>query len=353
MKKLISILLSVVLVASVIVSASAMSLYPDGASLKDTLAAYEAETGEQVETHRLYFQMPNGQNGPVATEQVSYIPTIVDDEGNETPGEPVIVCDIGQKTPSWYNDYTQGAGVYYWGSAPCATDTWAGYKMEVVDAEHSIFCVDLPITSVLIFNNGVDGGMDASKPIYYMASQTIDVPCEYPDEGEWPGIMTGREEEEGFDGCIFVINPNEVDTSPTSHKMTCGGSWYFYYGDGCYGCYEADDDRHVCLNPDHYVGGDISGAHAGWQYGSGSSDPTEPDPQPTVKRADYDKDDKITIMDATRVQNILAKLYTEDESFLLGADADGDGKFTIMDATRIQNYLAKLMNLDGTTPYAG
>ena len=342
MKKLISILLTVVLVASLIVSASAYSLYPDGPSAKDAIAAYEEANGEKVETHRLYFQMPNGKNGPAATVQVSYTPKLVDDDGNETDGEPVIVCNVGDKAPSWYNDYTQGAGVYYWGGAAAAPEGWAGYKMEVEDAEHSIFYVDMPITSVLIFNNGVDGGMDTSKPIYYMASQTIDVPCEYPDEGEWPGIATGREEEEGFDGCIFVINPDEVDTSPTSHKMTCGGSWYFYYGNGCYGCYEKDDDRHVCMNPDHYENGDITGTHIGW----GGDEPI-----PTYKRADYDKDEKITIMDATRVQNILAKLMEEDEAYLLGVDADGDGKFTIMDATRIQNYLAKLMNLDGSTPY--
>jgi hypothetical protein len=347
MKKLISILLSVVLVASLIVSVSAYSLYPDGKSVKEVLEAYEAETGEKVETRRYYFQMPNGTNGPVATEQISYLPPLLDEEGNEIPGEygdPVIVCDIGDKTPTWFNDYTQGSGVYDWGSSPTSAESWAGYKMEVADAEHAIYYADMPVDCVnLIFNNGVDGGMDASKPIYYMASQTVDIPCEYPDPEEWEGIPEGRSDEIGFDNCIYIINPNEVSTNPLSHKMTCGGTWYIYYGDGCYGHYEIDDPRHVCLNPDHYVDGDINGTHVGW----GGEEPT-----PKYERGDYDRDEKITIMDATRVQLILAKIYNEeDEAYLAGVDADGDGKLTIMDATRIQNYLAKLMNLDGSTPY--
>ena len=63
-------------------------------------------------------------------------------------------------------------------------------------------------------------------------------------------------------------------------------------------------------------------------------------------------DKSITIVDATRAQNIIAGLFTgADPEYLKAVDADGDGELTIMDATRIQNFLAELMNMDGSKPY--
>ena len=38
-----------------------------------------------------------------------------------------------------------------------------------------------------------------------------------------------------FDGCIFVVDPNQVSISSYSGQQTCGGFWYVYYGNGCYG----------------------------------------------------------------------------------------------------------------------
>ena len=345
MKKLISILLAVLLVASLAVTVSAYSIYDKddpAITSEEAIKAYEAENGITVDTHRYYFQMPDGKNGPAATKDVVYVET--DDETGES--RDILVCKEGEKAPSWYNDFTEGAGIYWWGSAPASCDTWAGYAPLVEDAEHSIFYADVPSQAVVfVWNNGVDGGMDKTQEIYYKAAQTIDVPSEYPDLGEWPGIL---EAADSFNNCIFIINPDDVNVNALSKKMTCGGSWYFYYGNGCYGTYpetskDFTDIEHNCVNPDHYENGDITGTHIGF---------AQDEPQPTYKRGDYDGDEKITIMDATRVQNIIAELVARpEEAFLAGVDADGDGMVTIMDATRIQNVVAELMNMDGSTPF--
>lgn len=57
---------------------------------------------------------------------------------------------------------------------------------------------------------------------------------------------------------------------------------------------------------------------------------------------DMDHDNTITIMDATRIQRLLAGFgeITELEETL--GDADGSGRMTILDATCIQRYLAEL-----------
>lgn len=55
---------------------------------------------------------------------------------------------------------------------------------------------------------------------------------------------------------------------------------------------------------------------------------------------DVDRDGKVTIMDATLIQRVIAQLvYIED--FGTYGDVDGDSKITIMDATVIQRYLAQ------------
>ena len=79
----------------------------------------------------------------------------------------------------------------------------------------------------------------------------------------------------------------------------------------------------------------------------------ETDDQPAALRGDYDGDNDITIMDATRAQNIIAELIVRpDAAYLQSVDADGDKDLTIMDATRIQRVLAELCNMDGS-PYTG
>lgn len=349
MKKIVSILLAVMLVASLVVTASAYSVYtPDFTTTSDdAIQAYEADTGATVETRTYYFLMPNGENGPVATDDVTY--TVTDEETGEQ--STTLICEKGAHAPTWFHDgFTEGAGIYWWGSAEACPDGWAGYRALVEDADQSIFYANVPKKAVtIIWNNGIDGGqnptpgLDPAEDIYYKAAQTIDIAAEFPDPGEFAGMPEGRKNKDGgFDHCIWVINPDKVEMNPFSKKMTCGGSWYFYYGNGCYGMYDTTSANFTsiednCLNPAHFV----DGVHVGFTA-------------PAYVPGDYDGDGKVTILDATRVQNILAKLYPKagddpvDEKMLIGVDANGDGTLTIMDATRIQNVLAKIKNMDGT-----
>ncbi len=68
----------------------------------------------------------------------------------------------------------------------------------------------------------------------------------------------------------------------------------------------------------------------------------------TVLCGDYDEDRSVTILDATRAQNIIAELMERpSEDFLKKVDADGDGDLTILDATSVQRYLADLPAYEG------
>ena len=316
MKKFVSILLALILVASAIVTVSAYSVYPDGKTAAEAIKAYEdANGGTKVKTYRYYFQMPNGKVGPKATADVVYNET--DDETGEI--KPIVVCKKGEQTPSWYNDFTEGAGVYWW-TKEAACDAWAGYKALVADADQSIYYADVPAGVVsFVWNNGVDGGTDKSQPIYYKAAQTNDVASEYPSPKEYASMPEGAD---SFDNCIAIVDPDKVSVNPLSQKMTCGYNWYFYYGDGCYGSYATTSASYKgladnCLNPDH--------SHV---------------------RGDADGDRNVTIIDATTIQRKLAGLANASYN-KFGADADNDGTVTIMDATRIQRVLAKLSDIDG------
>ncbi len=358
MKKFISILVAVMLVASVVVTASAYTVWPsDDPAIEvlaktsdEALAEYAAEFGEVAETNKYYFQMPDGVHGMRGAE--------------------------GNVANTWFNEYTQGAGVYWWGSAPAACEAWAGYQSLVEKEEENIFYANVPKAVVaFIWNNGIDGTMDEEYPLYFLAAQTVDVACEYPDPGEYTTMPEGAD---SFDECIFIVNPDEISINPLSNKQTCGGTWYFYYGDGCYGMYAKGSGKDVCCNPDHFKDADTSGEHIGFQPAivepteepteeptdaptdapteAPTEEPTVPtvpiedptEPAPTYIRGDYDNDGIVGIMDATRVQRILADLETRpEEAFLIAVDADGDGILGIMDATRIQRVLAGLCDWDG------
>lgn len=307
MKKVISLLLAMMLLISMLtVSFSALSvsdLDDDNVPyIKTTLqgiAEYEEEEGMEpgsLGTQKVYFQMPNGKTGPVATEDVNlHHPEELDPETGEVIQEAYdeIVIHAGEKAPSWYNennvvDGKNYAGVYWWGG-PAATDgAWVGYRMELVDEEQGIFCAYIPYdpddaaasVTVAIFNNGVDGGTDSSKPIYYQAAQTVDTNV----EGAWPGdydsLPEGSPDEFSFDNCIYIIDPNQVSINAFSQKQTCGANWYIYYGDGCYGQYYEGCDEYTgdvdqdCCNPDHFK----NGVHVGYQ--GDTPEPTDA-PEPT------------------------------------------------------------------------
>ena len=321
MKKFISLLMAVVIVAVMTISAAAEYTvwhneiddprYAEKLiSSEQALANYTANTGITVPTYRYYFLMPNGSNG--------------------------MRNAAGECAKSWFNQYTQGAGVYWWGSAPAAATGWAGYQAMVEDAEQCIYYVDMPRRVVAFdWNNGIDGTMDEDFPLYESAAQTVDVACEFPEPGEY---LTMPEGADNFDHCIFIIDPDEVSENPMSHKLTCGGTWYFYYDNGCYGEYAQTSSNFKsidenCCNPDHF---DASGNHVGHSSG------------PAVVRGDYNGDGELAITDATRVQRILAGLNDmPSQAQIIALDAYQDGELAITDATRIQRVLAGICDIDG------
>lgn len=320
MKRLFCILLSLTMLLTLPLSASAYSLWETDqpgmtvmpVTVDEAVARYEAETGKKLETRRYYFQMPDGVHGHL-------------DES-------------GKPAASWYNEYSRGAGIFWWGDVPAAPTGWTGYRANVADADQHIYYADVPVqVDTIVWNNGVDGGADESKEIYRKAAQSIDIPCEYAEPGEYDTMPEGGE---SFEDCIFIIQPN-VTTAVTTAviQYTIYGSWYIYYGDGCYGEYATDsasftDVDHNCCNPDHF---DKDGKHVGYHH--------------STLRGDYDEDDEVTVLDATRAQRILADLDVRpSDDFLASVDADGDGELTITDATRIQRVIAGLCNWDGIVP---
>ena len=353
MKKFISILLAVLLLASAaVVSANAYSVWEDvvnddgdmvpNQSVSEAVAAYEASTGEKVEVFRYYFQMPDGTNGPVGAD--------------------------GKKAPSWIHDginrikdddgniTAEYCGMYYWATGSYPTPkAWAGYKAEKLEGVPNVWYADVPgAVLTIIWNNGVDGGNNPTDPddpddIYFKAAQTDNLKIEYLDPGDDDDFPDGLGQEDvpgAFANMIFIINPDKVDINEYSLKQTCGGRWYFYLGDGCYAA-TADGD---CCNPDHF---DEAGNHVGYQ------EPTEPatdaptEPGPAKILGDVDGDGVVSVLDATKIQKFKASILTADDIdvSLEVADVDGDGVVSVMDATRIQKFKAKIMNLDGTTPY--
>lgn len=240
-KKLISIILSCVLVLSLaVVGVIGVSAATD----KDDRYV----PSESVkETHRIYFAMPE----------------------------------------SWMNAKfkADSAGAYWWnGQDACGSldgasvgNAWPGYKIQVADADANLYYVDLPSdVPVIIFNNYLNGGErktdDAGKVTYEFgeeqfkaAKQTVDITCQFYSEGDddYYDNMAGgefwakaQEAVEGndktflgnfqknffmeteydlgismnFDNMVFVVNPNNVTVNEVSGKESYGGEFYFFYG---------------------------------------------------------------------------------------------------------------------------
>lgn len=69
---------------------------------------------------------------------------------------------------------------------------------------------------------------------------------------------------------------------------------------------------------------------------------TTPVPERMLMMGDMDEDDMLTIMDATRIQMVVAELLVPTDYMLIVGDYDGDSILSVMDATMIRNFLAEL-----------
>ncbi len=232
MKKTLSILLAVILVVScTVMAASAYSVFePDVYTCDQAVEEHELLYGEEVETNTYYFLMPNGSNGERG-----------DDEALET---------FGKYANDWYKETTETAGIYWWDSGVADPTAWAGYLPSGQDPDDpDVFYANVPTAATtIIWNNGVDGGMDATLDIYYKACQTVNIGAEYYDPGESDNYPEGTT---SFDGMIYVVDPDITSIADISLKETCGGEWYYYYGKGCYGFTETGTEAD-CLRDDHF-----------------------------------------------------------------------------------------------------
>ena len=389
MKKVISLLLvAALLTAALAVSFNAVSVsdVEDGVpvvqSVSEGIAAYEAENEMEpgsLKTQRIYFMMPNGKNGPVATDDVyvHYDDELDPDTGEViTPAHDELVLRKGDKSPSWYNDFNildgkHYAGIYWWGGPAEKDGYWVGYRMDIEDYDQGIYYADVPYdvddpsasVAVAIFNNGVDGGMDSTKPIYDKAAQTADTNVEGAFIGDYDSLEYGSPDPWSFNNCIYVVNPDRFSINKISRRQECGADWYVYYGNGCYGKeYQegvgedseypdgtpgwSDNVADMCMNPDHFK----DGVHVGYQ--PPVDDPTEPAPteaptqapptEPAELLGDVDGDGTVTINDAVLIQRADVGIITATADMTRRGDVDGDGQLTIFDATFIQRFLADI-----------
>lgn len=326
MKKIISILLAVMLVASaMIVSTGAVEYHPTDSYTvsNDTPTCEEAikacNGGVLGEVQHIYFQLPLPVEG---------------DEQNTTWTNKFNSTDLGL-------DYCQVC-VYWWGGIgskwPDGTGVaWVGYKAKLVDPENRIYEATIPAdgnTPLIIWNNGVNGGMDETQEIFKYARQLADANIEGAYPGDYDTLPEGTPNEDNMDGCIQIINydPDLAQENPLTHFWNYGSDWYVYYGGGCYGEYSPFSENFVskydnCKNPEHLADPD--------KY------------HPVIGDVNYDK--IADILDVLYIQRYLAGYELSDEEFNENnADVDEDGYISIIDATRIQRYLAKLCNIDGT-----
>jgi hypothetical protein len=246
------------------------------------------------------------------------------------------------KAPAdWYNKFNTLPGtdygqicVYWWSGAGSkwpdgAEVKWVGYKCELVDKENRIFAAYLPAdtdnTPMILFNNGVNGGMDPKAEIYNYAAQVKNLNTQGAAEDEFDTIPEGSINEYDFDGCIAIPDPNRTSKNELSGVTECEIDWYIYYGDGCYGSYAPGSAMYHgqfanCLNPEH------------------------DHPKP----GDVNKDKAVNVLDAELIQKYIVKLEELDSEQKVIADVDGDGVISVIDSARIQRYLAGYCEMDGT-----
>ena len=209
-------------------------------------------------------------------------------EAQAASATPIKTNRLYLKMPSsWYSDYGVYQGKYYasvyWWEAAAAPEEFPGYRMMIDDYAQGVYYADLPADVVtVIWGNGFgvldpECGSQKDRELAY----TADVNIEGALEGEYDSLPEGTADPFSFDGCIYVVDGGDPQViSEFSGRTYYPGSWYAYYGGGCYGSYAQDSDHFTsvadnCLNPDHF---DAQGNHIG---GTHLTAPEAPDDPPT------------------------------------------------------------------------
>ena len=333
MKKIISIVLAVMLVVSVAaVSAGAYNSDGDFSKLSpgdaynpadsytvDANTPYSEDAilacgGDLSETQTMYFQAP----ADWANEFNTF-------EGPDDSEPYMHVCAY------WWSGIA-GADDMGWPSGKGCK--WVGYQAHLVDKANRIYSIKMPNdggSPTVVWDNGVNGGMDNTKPIFQYGRQILDANTEGAVEGDYDTLPEGSPTQEDFDGCIQIIDYNVKRPNPLTGFDSYGYNWYVYYGKGCYGSYATTSDHFTsrydnCLNPEHLA------------------DPDKYHPAP----GDVNQDKVTDVLDAELIQKYLVKLEELTDIQKDIADVDTDGYISVIDATRIQRYIAGLCEIDGT-----
>ncbi len=205
----------------------------------------------------------------------------VDDDGYYVPAEGVSTYRYYFYMPSdWYNDCANSAGIYWWTGSD-TVPAWPGCLARTTEFSN-VYYSDVPTdTGVIIWNNAFDGGDDSTAPDYAKAVQTVDIPMSFIMDGDTElynseffaemeasfnsdkaalGAYADNfyiDEDYGFafncNNMIYVIDPS-MQNVETSGKIKDAGNWYFYYGNGEYGTYptrEAAMAKGVIYNTDY------------------------------------------------------------------------------------------------------
>ncbi len=154
-----------------------------------------------------------------------------DEQGRYYPGEGIETNRYYFYMPSdWCNEYAETAGIYWW-DAPDSI-AWPGYLAQPTEVPGIYYCDTPADAATIIWNNGFDGGEDQSTPEYSKAIQSVNIGAQWYDPDESENYPEGLE---SFDNMIYVINPEFTEVNDFNGKVTCGGEWYYYYGNGEYG----------------------------------------------------------------------------------------------------------------------
>ena len=285
-----------------VVSAENMDYQPQ-CSVDEALAQAESTAGESIATNRIYFQMP--------------------------------------RSDSWYSEHgvyqdRYYAGIFWW-SGSVIPQAYPGYRACVEQYDQGVYYADVPTDVIdVIWNNGLFAEQEENPHVFDQHCQTVAINIEEAVAGDYDTLPEGSPSPNNMDGCIFVVDPDpEITTSPYIPNRPHPGSWYVYYGDGCYGSYAITSESFIsydanCLNPDHFdengnhIGGDHIKAPTAFVYG------------------DADCDGMVTILDATAIQRVLIDMSIEPFN-RKAADVNGDG-LDITDATLIQRFDAGMID---------
>lgn len=281
LKRILSIMMAVMLVVSVAaVSAGAYNSYGDYSNMSP------ANVYKPTDSYTVDANTPYGEDavlacgGSLEDTQKIYFQAPADwaNEFNTFPGP-----DLPDDEP-----YMHACGYWWsgtgsdWSDANGGTVMWCGYQAHLADKENRIYYIVMPNdggSRWIVFNNGVNSGMDKSATIFKFGRQLQDINTEGAREGDFDTLPEGSPTQDDFDGCIAIINYDDVYENPLSGLTSYGSNWYVYYGQGCYGYYPETSANYCgrtdsCVNPEHF---DEDGNHIGI-VNSGEDTPHEDTP---------------------------------------------------------------------------